>query len=319
MLLLFCFLSAQEEWQDNDFSDVETVDTFLDENIDYYYELIKFYLNEQEYDLALSYLDSIMINPTDSLYFFKGKALKGKKNWQEAANNFALAIQFHRSDTLYTDIENEFRFVLGKMPAMDAITLLSVYLNSIDNNEILTKFLVIMAEIYEENQLFDEANDVYATILKETDYPRQIPMQMKIATNQIFLEKYDEAIKTLSPIVALNDSIYNADALFFYYLANYSVDRFEIAGNALLKLYKDYPDHPKRTEILTGLADVYEKEGQFLVSWFFLNELQSISSEAQKFLVQKQIDDLRKKIGTENIQADQFEYLELNLNHEEDE
>lgn len=186
LIITVSILSAQEEFETNDFSDIQTVDTFLDENIDYYYELIKFYLNEHEYDLALTYLDSIMVNPTDSLYYFKGKALKGKQEWKEAANCFAMSIQLQRTDTLSTVNEHEFRFVLEKLPAMEAITLLSGYLNSIEDNKILAQFLVIMAEIYEENQLFDEANDVYSTILKETDYPKQIPMQMKIATNQIF-------------------------------------------------------------------------------------------------------------------------------------
>jgi tetratricopeptide (TPR) repeat protein len=256
-----------------------------------------------------------MVNPTDSLYYFKGKAFQGEKKWKEAADNFVTAIWLCRSDSLLSSIEKEFKLVLQNLPAMEAITLLSGYVNATKDNELLVKLLLIMADIYEDNQLFNEANDVYVTILQETDYPQQIPMQMKIATNQIFLEQYEEAINTLSPIVALNDSIYNADALFFYYLANYSVNRYEIAKDALLKLYHDYPNHPKRNEILSGLADVFEKENQLLLSWYFLNEMQMNSSEAQRFLIQKRITHLKTKIAVQDSLTDQFKYFELKFDH----
>ncbi|HPR16912.1 MAG TPA: hypothetical protein PLD62_01565 [Candidatus Cloacimonadota bacterium] len=314
---LFCQNQTEESEEYDEFADIETANTFLAENIDYHYELIKFYLNEHEFDLALSYLDSIMINPTDSLYYFKGIAFKGKENWHDAADNFALAMENHHADGLLQKSQTEFKYALNKLPAMEAITSLSGYMNAMKDNETLAKFLVIMAEIYENNQLFDEANDVYVTLLKETNYPEQIPVQMKIATNQILLEQYDDAIKTLTPIVALDDSLHNADALFLYYLANFSLDRLQIAKQALLKLYYNYPHHQSRTEILSGLAMVLEKEGQFVMSWYFLNELKNSSSEAQKFIVQKDIDRLKQKIGTQKITTDQFRYLEPHLLPEE--
>ncbi len=317
--LIFIGLQAQNlEEIPNENEQNELADRLIEVSFDYHTELIKFYINEQEYNLALSYLDSIFAHPNDSLYFLKGLALKGRKEWMDSADNFAFAMKTSRSELLLQKSKNEFQQSLYKMPAMDAISLLSTHLSSIEEDDLLVEFLVIMADIYEENQLFDEANDIYATILKETNYPERIPVQMKIATNQLFLEQYEDAINTLSPIVALNDSIYNAEALFFYYLANYSADRRQVAKNALLKLYRNYPQHPKRSEVLSGLADVFEKEGQLIMSWYFLNEFQKISSKAQKFLIQKEIDQVKEKIATQKFIEDQFKYFTPNLYEKED-
>jgi tetratricopeptide (TPR) repeat protein len=287
----------------------EPVDTQLSMNVDYFYELIKFYLNEGEYDLALTYLDSTMTNPTDSLYFFKGEALKGKKNWETAAENYAQSIVNYRHQGILDASEKELKNVLLNIPAMESISLLSNYMNGVYRDEVLTSFLFILAEIYEENQLYEEANDVYQTILIDTNYREKVPVKLRIATNQIFLKNFQDAIITLKPVISLNDSIYNEDALFFSYVANFSLENFQEAKNALLRLYQEYPDHSKKIEILTGLAELFEKENQHVMSWFFYQELKKLSSDAQKFIVQKEIDKIKQRIGNEQIITDQFKYL----------
>ena len=289
--------------------DDESVNTLLSVDVDYFYELIKFYLSEHEFDLALTYLDSSMVNPTDSLYYFKGIALQGKNEWHDAADNFALSIITHRQQGILQKAKKEFKIVLLQLPAMESISILSSYLDRIKNDDILAQFLFVMAEIYEEIQLFDEANDVYQTILNDTDYLEQVPINLRIVTNFIFLKNYQEAIKILKPVISLNDSIFNEDALFYYYVANYSVENFSKAKDALLRLYREYPDHQKMNEILRGLAELFEEENLFLMSWFFYHELKSISNEAQKFIVQKEIERLKLRIGKDQNNIDQFKYL----------
>lgn len=231
LILLFVvsiiLLVAQEDIDDID-NQPEPVNTQLSMDVDYYYELIKFYLSEEEYDLALTYLDSTMANPTDSLYYFKGKALKGKNIWESAAQNFAQSIIVHRHQGIRDVSKNELKEVLLNLPAMEAISLLSNYMNDANRDDVLTTFLFILAEIYEVNQLYEEANDVYQTILKETKYLEKVPVKLRIATNQIFLKKFQEAIVTLKPVISLNDSIYNEDALFFCYIAHYSIEDFKL-------------------------------------------------------------------------------------------
>lgn len=307
LLLFLLLISIQICSQDLD----DSVDTFLAEHVDYYYELVKFYIKEAEYDLALNYLDSIMTEPADSLYYFKGLALQGKNEWQLAADNFAWSMIYSENETLLDTAAVFLQKMLAKLPSMCAIEALSRYVTMVESDDVLIKFLLLIAEIYENNQLFAEANDVYKTILKETDYQRQIPMQMKIAMNYLQLEEFNDALNTLSPIVALNDSIYNEDALFLYYLANYALDRLDIAQKILLRLYYDYPDHANRTEILSGLADVFEQQNQLILCWFFLNELFNSTSDAQKYFVQKDIEKIILKIGKDKPFFDQFKYLKL--------
>ena len=303
LIILICFSGVLL------LSQQQPVNTQLSIDLDYLYELIKFYLSENEFDLALTYLDSSMTHPTDSLYYFKGEALKGKKDWRGAADNFAQSIFMHRNQGIMKAAKKELKDVLLQIPAVKSISLLSNYMTGIKKDEVLTPFLFVLAEIYEENQLFEEANNVYQTILKETDYREKVPVELRIATNLIFLKNFQQAIVTLKPVISLNDSIYNEDALFFYYVANYSSENYTTAKEALLRLYQEYPDHPKKIEILKGLAELFEKENQLLMSWYFYQELKSISSEAQKFIVQKEIDRLKLRIGSEKFITDQFKYF----------
>ena len=292
------------------FAQDDPVNTQLSIQVDYHYELIKFYLSEKEYDLALTYLDSTMTHPTDSLYFFKGEALQGKKDWHGAADSFAQTIISHRQQGILEAAVHELKQVLLNLSAMESISLLSEYMDNLQNDDILLPFLFILAEIYEENQLFEEANDVYQTILKETDYREKVPVKLRIATNLIFLKNFQQAIVTLKPVISLNDSIYNEDALFFNYVASYSMEDFLTAKKSLLRLYQEYPSHLKKNEILKGLAELFEKENQLLMSWYFYRELRESSSEAQKFIVQKEIDRIRLRLGNERILTDQFRYFQ---------
>jgi tetratricopeptide (TPR) repeat protein len=317
LLIFVSFISVLLVAQYQQFDTGEQpINTQLSIDVDYFYELIKFYLSENEFDLALTYLDSTMAHPTDSLYYFKGVALQGKKNWNGAADNFAQSIITHRHQGILEQAQQEFKAVLLELPAMESISLLSEYMNGIKKDDVLTPFLFVLAEVYEENQLFDEANDVYQTILLDTDYREKVPVELRIVTNLIFLKNYEKAILTLKPVISLNDSIYNEDALFFCYVAHYSLDQFEEAKQALLRLYQNYPDHSSKSEILKGLAELFEKENQLLMSWFFFQELKAISSEAQKFIVQKDIHRIKQRIGTEQIISDQFEYFKPEFERE---
>ena len=281
----------------------------LSNAVDYYYELIKFYISEAEYDLALSYLDSISSNMTDSLYFFTGLSYQGKSNWEQAADNFGECIINHRKEELLDAATLELKNTLQNLSPMIAIERISNFINELEDGVLLAHFLFIMAWVYEENQLFDEANDVYRTIIRETDYEDKINTKLKIATNLIFLKEFAKAKTVLIPIIALNDSTYNQNALFFSYIANHSLNDFPAARNDLLRLYQEYPVHTNKIEILQGLAEIFEKEQQYLISWYMLQELEKIISEVQKIVIQREIERIKGLIGTENISTDQFEYL----------
>ncbi|MCK4696114.1 MAG: hypothetical protein KAT74_10140, partial [Candidatus Cloacimonetes bacterium] len=242
----------------------------------------------------------------DSLYYLKGLIFKEKKDWDKAADYFAESLMCCSKESLIDITTSELKHALKKLSPMFAIEKVSFYINKITDTEKLIHFLFVIAEIYEETQLFAEANDVYKTILKEMDYENEIKLNLKIASNHIFLKEFKEALDTLEPIITLNDSIYNEDALFFYYIANYSIEDFEKAKKSLLKLYLEYPKHRNRTEIIMGLSEIYEHESQYLLSWYLLNELYKMSSEAQKFIIYREISRIKKLLAQDTLTVDQF-------------
>jgi hypothetical protein len=278
------------------------------DDIKYRFELIKFYLDHNEYDLVISYIDSTLeeaINK-DTLYYMKGLACKGMKDWDKASDSFAETFIRSNDPQLNIMAEKEFKNAITTLSPVHAIEKISYYISRIEDQHKLTIFLFIIAEIYEKNQLFGEANDVYRTILQETEYTDSISLELKIATNHIFLKEYNESLQILEPIIAQQDSVVNENALFYHYIANYSLQQFEAAKSSLLTLYLHYPEHPNRHEIIKGLAELYEIEHQYLLSWYLLNELYNLSNDAQRFNIHRDIGRIKKMLVQDTLSIDQF-------------
>jgi len=278
------------------------------DDIKYRFELIKFYLDHNEYDLAISYIDSTLEEAVnkDTLYFMKGLACKGIQDLDKASDSFAETFVRSNDPQLIIMAEKEFKLAIKTLSPVHAIEKISHYISRIEDQHKLTKFLFIIAEIYEKNQLFGEANDVYRTILQETEYADSISLELKIATNHIFLKEYNESMQILEPIIALQDSVVNENALFYHYIANYSLQQFKAAKSSLLTLYLHYPEHSNRYEIIKGLAELYEIEHQYLLSWYLMNELYHLSNDAQRFNIHRDISKIKEMLVQDTLSIDQF-------------
>ena len=278
------------------------------DTIKYKFELIKFYLENSEYDLTISYIDSALEEATnkDTLYYMKGLACKGIENWDKASDSFAETFIRSNDPQLINLAEKEFKNAIKTLSPVNAIEKISNYISRIEDQHKLTIFLFIIAEIYEKNQLFGEANDVYRTILRETEYADSISLELKIATNHIFLKEYNESLQILEPIIALQDSVVNENALFYHYIANYSLQNYKAAKSSLLTLYLHYTEHPNRHEIIKGLAELYKIEHQYLLSWYLLNELYNLSNDAQRFNIHRDISRIKEMLVQDTLSIDQF-------------
>lgn len=280
--------------------------------MDYETELIRFYLDKKEYHLAIAKIDEILSDNTssDSLYYFKALALEGLKRWEEASDNYSLILQGSINQDLLAISLDRFEYTLSYLNAFISIEKISHTLNSVRNKKVRLTLLKLIASIYEQNQLFEEANDVYQTIIEEklpgVDI---IDLKLDIVANLLFLNNFKLAIEILDPIIAKNDSIYNEKALFFAFLANYSLNNYKASKRSLLKLYLEYPNHLNRKEIISGLADIYYLEKQYLMSWYLLNELYAISNDAQRFKVYENIENIKRAIAQDTIRTDQFKYF----------
>jgi len=208
----------------------------------------------------------------------------------------------------------DFKLCIDNIDTSDQIEKISDILNDIRNDDFRLEMLFILAAIYEDTHFFEEANDVYKTILAETNIKEQFNVDLKIAANHILLKEYTEALEILDPIITVQDSVLNKDALFYSYIANLSLNNIDVAKLQLITLYTDFPEHTARGEIVESLADIFFLEKQYIMSWFLLNELKLISDPSKNFHIDKKIDQIRALIGSEELIQDQFQLLTPKFN-----
>jgi len=293
----------------NTYAQVEVASNIND--VKYNIDLIKFYIDKNEYNNALEYIDKTLEEATfkDSLYYFKGSIFQQKEDWLQASEFFARSILHTTDNEIIISRFVDFELVIVKVSPLSAFDIVSSAVTNAQTSLKQNGFLNILAKLYENNQLYGEANDVYKTILIETDESEKLNLYIKIATNKIFQKDYNAALNILDPLISLNDSIYIEKLLFLNYIANVSLEQYDDAKSSLIELYLDFPNSKNRGEILSGLADIFEFQEQYLVSWFMLNELFKISNEAQKFKILNDIDRLKRKICEINIIEDQFKHF----------
>ena len=314
MITIFCInLYTQNE-------DISNIN-----DVKYNINLIKFYIDKNEYDYALEYIDKTLeeIVDNDSLYFLKGFIYREYEDWYQASEYFAKAILYTSKEQIIDNRLADFEKVIIKVSPLSAFDIVSDAVSKAQNTQKHVGFLNILARLYESNQLYGEANDVYRTILLESEESISYNLQIRIATNNIFQKDYEEALNILEPLIILDDSLYIEKLLFLDYIANISLEQYQNAQVSLVRLYLEFPQHTYRREILSGLADIFEHQEHFLMSWYMLNELYIMIDEVQKFKLKIEIDRIKQKICESNTIEDQFKYFkpvfeteEKNILHE---
>ena len=280
-------------------------------DVKYNIKLIKFYIEKNEYDNALEYIDKTLEESIDkdSLFYFKGLIYQEYEDWQQASEFYAQAILHTSEEQIIDERLAIFENAIFQVSPLTAFDIVSTSVSEAINPQKHIGFLYILAKLYENNQLYGEANDVYRTILQETKDSESWNLKIKITTNKIFQKEYEEALDILEPLITIDDSLYNEKLLFLNYIANISIERYEDAKTSLLRLYLNFPENHNRKDIIAGLADVFEHQEQYLMSWFMLNELFKISDEVQRFKLTNDINRIKKNICETNTIEDQFKYF----------
>jgi len=274
-------------------------------------QLIRFYLEKNEYGTVVNYIEYLEQENyvSDSLKYYQALSYKGLKEWEKAVEIFSLLI-IHSPDKELKDlILSQLEDCLSQLEISNRIEKISSLINDLKDDEYRVNLLFLLAGVYEEAHLFEEANDVYNTILNETEAQEKFQLDLKIAANYIFLKEYNSALTILEPIISLQDSLLNENALFLCYIANYTLNRVSVARNYLIQLYLQYPHHINRNEIISSLAEILFHERQYLISWFLYNELRTISNASQSYNIDLQIQKIKELISTETELPNQFKYL----------
>lgn len=309
MITVFCInLYAQNE------KNVSNINDFR-----YNLKLIKFYIEKYEYENALEYIDKTLEEAIekDSLYYYKAYIYEELEDWLQASEFFAKSILHSSEKKVIDELLTDFEIAIIHVSPLSAFDIVSAAVSNAQNTQKHVGFLNILARLYENNQLYGEANDVYRTILLETKESESYKLQIKITTNNIFQKDYEEALNILEPLIILDDSLYIEQLLFLNYIANISLEYYADAKTSLIRLYLDFPEHANREEIIAGLADIFKHQEQYLMSWYMLNELFKISDEARRFKIQNDIERIKDMICESNTIEDQFRYFIPILEFEE--
>ncbi|MCF7858055.1 MAG: hypothetical protein K9N07_01840 [Candidatus Cloacimonetes bacterium] len=303
LIILIMFFSLALYSQNNKSSSIN--------DVRYNINLIKFYYEKGEFENALEFIDQTLeesINQ-DTLYYFKAIIYEDKEDWLKASEFYAKSILASNNTEFISDHLKDFENVIERVSPLLAFDIISTAVTTEIKKQKRIGFLNILARLYEENQLYDEANDVYSTILPELTGDQKIELKLKIITNSIFQKEYQQALDIIGPLIELDDSLYKERLLFLDYIANISLENYEKAKDSLLELYMYYPDNPNRSEILLGLVDIFRIEKQYIMCWFILDELNDISNDVQKFKLQNELDQIRNLIYENPKLTNQFKYL----------
>jgi len=279
---------------------------------DYQKELIQFYVDRHEFQLALAVIDSALIQNirNDSLILYKAVSYEGLKDWDRAANSYSELYLKTESDSLKLRAKDGFIYNVKQLNPIASIEKISTMLDSVSNSPQYSEFLMTIAEVYEENQLYEEANDIYKTVLGDTTKVDTTDILFKVAVNDIYLKNYEDVVFTMEPYILKADSVKLPEALFFSYISHYSLDNYTAARKHLLRLYLNYPTYGNRFEQVIGLAELFEKETRFIFGWYLLEEFMTSASEAEKYQLEKRIKLLRERMGAEENLSDQFKLLQ---------
>ncbi|MCK4957215.1 MAG: hypothetical protein KAS49_06225, partial [Candidatus Cloacimonetes bacterium] len=293
------------------FSTIILAVELINEDDIYQADLVKFYLEKGEYKLALLSYDALDYEPTDSLMFMQCKALAKLDSAEAAVNSMTKLIMKTENNLIKISAISLINEVLANLPPLRKIEILTKALENTNPDEIEADLLLILAEIYESLRLFSEANDIYQTILYSQITIDSSLIKLRVVVNKIQMKDYQDAIVDLNEVV--QDSLHREEALFFQYISHSSLENKDEAKQALLRLFTDYPDSRYNKEVMEQLANVYRAEKQYIMSWYFFQQLLNVSDEIDKVAVEQEIELLKKKLSSGRLETDQFKFLAPNL------
>jgi len=292
-------LTLLEEYPESDF------------NIRLANDLSKFYLNQRQYNKALSFIGDFLDNHeesvgTDSLLFFDGLAHKELKNIDKALD---ILLNLHQT----TDIDNirqlsrqQIEQILLVQDSRKSITLLIDILEDCEDEEIGFDYLRILARVYEKAYLYNEANEIYHILIEQDVQSNDQELFYLIAVNEIYQKRYEIALDYIEQILTDESSIYFTDALFLKYLAEYSLGNLYKALNTLLTLYYDYKKSPPSFDIVNNLIELLIEMDLKLFAWHFMGEYYPHATRSEEFTLQKFGDYLIQELDTDIIYLNQI-------------
>jgi tetratricopeptide (TPR) repeat protein len=275
-------------------------------------ELFDFYWENQQFEMAEDIIQYTVFDSTlqDSVALRKISLYQHTKQWNKAIDSAMDILISSQNDSLQTATIISFERLLTHFSPAPAIEKITKVINATKNSEIRHHFLLLLSTVYERNHLFEEAKDVYFTILQDSVQVDSTMIFLKIIRTDIYLQHFDDAIQRIEPLLSEIDSVYVEDAKFLHFIAHYSNKNTIKAKQILLDLYLHHPNHPHLSEILEALADIFMDENQYLLSWYYWNKLYEISSAYKKMGILKMMQEVKHSLISDSLAIEQFKFFE---------
>lgn len=281
----------------------------LQTQIQYRLDLAKYYQEKQEYEWVLTALrDSLLENVhNDSIHYLRGLAYGELGNWNRAVEELSMVLLHSQTDSMKTIVKPMYCQYVQKLEPATAIEKLTQLLQQEHNLD--ADFMITIGAIYEQNQLYAEANDVYITLLADTIAVDTTAVLLKLVTNDTKLKDYRSMQEHLQPLASKADSTLLPHITLMQAQAELGLEDYAAAEALLLSLYKTQPAQLETNEIRKLLANTYRAMGDKVLAWYFLEEMVHSSTKAEQYFLLNEIDALKHEIASDSLSEDQFKYL----------
>lgn len=281
----------------------------LQAQIQYRLDLATYYQEKQEYEWVLTALRDSLLEQVhnDSIYYLRGLAYGELKNWNRAVEELSRVLVHGQSDSVKSIVKPLYCRYVQKLDPASAIEKLTQLLQQ--EHHLDADLMLTIGSIYEQNQLYAEANDVYITLLADTVDVDTTAVLLKLVTNDAILDDYGSMQQHLGPLASRADSTLAPKIELMQAQAALGLLDYTTAEALLLPLYESQPAQIELNEIRHLLAQTYRATGHPILAWYFLQEMAATSTKAQRYFLHNEIDALKQEIGSDSLADDQFKHL----------
>ncbi|MCF7911849.1 MAG: hypothetical protein K9M99_04940 [Candidatus Cloacimonetes bacterium] len=278
-------------------------------------ELMKHYISQQEYDLALQVLDDYQIEEenADSLIWLAANVHKIRQNYNASAESYAQVIAVSQDSLLVDDSVNNLISLIPHLAARNAIDLLVRAVKNVTAEDNYLNLIMKLAELYEANYLYSEANDIYTNLLDSDQKIDERSLYIKVATNKVFEKKYKEAVIYADKAEAAADSVLSAEALFIQFLSYQALKQNEKALPPLMRLYLNFPSFKAIFEINLSLAEMLIEADEKMAAWYVLEKYYHLADALEKELIIERIKVLKDSLEIGSEKMHYFDNIEFDF------
>ncbi len=279
-------------------------------------ELIKHYIGQEEFDLALTVAQdySSEVERADSLAWLVASIYIYRNATEPAAKKYAEVIVISQDSKFKAAAMEKLKRLIPLLVPRRAIDLIIKTLEQVEDNQYYLKLILLLAELYENNYLYTEANDIYKSLLDGDFDIEQQELYIRIATNKVYQKKYAEAVSFAGKAEALQDSAHSSQALFIQFLSYQAQYKYKEALAPLMKLYLNFPEFGAIFDINMNLAELLVLQKEWLAAWYVLEKYYPQASALEKKMIIDEMINIKNSIPVDDENIRNFQFFRPDFN-----